>query len=167
MRYGTYSIGGRKFGTKAISISCRVVSERTTFGTMKMAIELSREKPTPPRSHRYTKIDRAFASSSTITRSTPPARGFGSRSNGLTDPKTGEARSRAGMQSYRIEAGKLAETWLSLMPLGSAWSDTVAQERWTVSAHDSQGRRPWPGLCRRGYLVRRVGNGSVEPFPIE
>ena len=35
------SIGGRKFGTKAISISCRVVSERTTFGTMKMAIELS------------------------------------------------------------------------------------------------------------------------------
>src|SRR5215831_6040595 len=92
MRYGTYSIGGRKFGTKAISISCRVVSERTTFGTMKMAIELSREKPTPPRSHRYTKIDRAFASSSTITRSTPPARGFGSRSNGLPDPKTGEAR---------------------------------------------------------------------------
>jgi hypothetical protein len=48
-----------------------------------------------------------------------------------SDPKTGESRTRAGMQSYRIEAGKLAETWLSLMPLGSAWSDTVAQERWT------------------------------------
>jgi SnoaL-like domain len=31
------------------------------------------------------------------------------------DPKTGELRSRAGMQSYRIEAGKLAETWLILL----------------------------------------------------
>jgi hypothetical protein len=48
-----------------------------------------------------------------------------------TDPKTGEPRSRAGMQSYRIEAGKLAETWLLLQPLGSAWTDAVAQEHWT------------------------------------
>ena len=48
-----------------------------------------------------------------------------------TDPKTGEARSRAGMQSYRIEGGKLAETWLMLQPLGSAWTDAVAQEHWT------------------------------------
>lgn len=47
-----------------------------------------------------------------------------------TDPKTGEPRSRAGLQSYRIEAGKLAETWLSLQPLGSAWSD-APQEHWT------------------------------------
>lgn len=47
------------------------------------------------------------------------------------DPKTREAHSRAGMQSYRIEAGKLAETWLSLLPLGSTWPDPVAQERWT------------------------------------
>ena len=47
------------------------------------------------------------------------------------DPKTGEERSRAGMQTYRIEAGKLAETWLSMMPLGSAWPDAVAQEHWT------------------------------------
>jgi hypothetical protein len=30
------------------------------------------------------------------------------------DPKTGEPCSRAGMQSYRIEAGKLAETWLDV-----------------------------------------------------
>ena len=35
-----------------------------------------------------------------------------------TDSKTGEPRSRAGMQCYRIEAGKLAETWLTLHPLG-------------------------------------------------
>jgi hypothetical protein len=46
------------------------------------------------------------------------------------DPKTGEPRSRAGMQSYRIEAGKLAETWLTLLPLGSTWTD-AAQEHWT------------------------------------
>jgi hypothetical protein len=48
-----------------------------------------------------------------------------------TDPKTGEARSRAGMQAYRIEGVKLAETWLILHPLGSAWTDAVAQEHWT------------------------------------
>jgi hypothetical protein len=48
-----------------------------------------------------------------------------------TDTKTGEARSRAGMQSYRIEDGKLVETWLSMQPLGSALSDTP-QERWTT-----------------------------------
>ena len=54
-----------------------------------------------------------------------------------TDPKTGEARSRAGMQSYRIETGKLAETWLALQPLGSAWPDAVAQEHWTSAAPNS------------------------------
>ena len=48
------------------------------------------------------------------------------------DPKTGEPRSRAGMQSYRIEGGKLVETWITLRPLGTAWSDEIAQERWTV-----------------------------------
>jgi hypothetical protein len=47
------------------------------------------------------------------------------------DPQTGEPRSRAGMQSYRIEDGKLAETWIALQPLGSAWSDATAQEDWT------------------------------------
>jgi predicted SnoaL-like aldol condensation-catalyzing enzyme len=50
-----------------------------------------------------------------------------------TDPKTGESRSRAGMQSYRIESGKLVETWLSMQPLGSAWPDAAAQEHWTSS----------------------------------
>jgi hypothetical protein len=48
-----------------------------------------------------------------------------------TDLKTSEPRSRAGMQSYRIEAGKLAETWLAMQPLGSAWTDAIAQEHWT------------------------------------
>ena len=44
-----------------------------------------------------------------------------------TDPKTGEARSRAGMQSYRIEGGKLAETWLMLQPL-----DTCSVESYPI-----------------------------------
>lgn len=48
-----------------------------------------------------------------------------------TDLSTGETQTRAGMQLYRIEADKLAETWLTLLPLGSAWPDTVAQEHWT------------------------------------
>jgi hypothetical protein len=47
------------------------------------------------------------------------------------DAKTGQALTQAGMQSYRIENGKLAETWITLQPLGSAWPDPVAQERWT------------------------------------
>lgn len=48
-----------------------------------------------------------------------------------TDAATGEKRSRAGMQSYRIEGGKLAETWLSVLAPGSAWPDIGRQERWT------------------------------------
>ncbi|MGC2753666.1 MAG: nuclear transport factor 2 family protein [Candidatus Acidiferrum sp.] len=48
-----------------------------------------------------------------------------------TDAKTGETRSRAGMQVYRIVDGKLAETWVTLQPLGSTWTDAVAQEHWT------------------------------------
>jgi SnoaL-like domain len=47
------------------------------------------------------------------------------------DAKTGEPCSRVGMQSYRIEDGKLAETWIALQPLGSAWTDAIAQAHWT------------------------------------
>ncbi|UFN50994.1 nuclear transport factor 2 family protein [Roseomonas sp. OT10] len=47
------------------------------------------------------------------------------------DPATGEARTQAGMQSYRIEDGKLAETWISLLAVGSTWPDKVAQASWT------------------------------------
>jgi hypothetical protein len=50
-----------------------------------------------------------------------------------TDPKTGEARSRAGMQSYRTEGGKLVETWISMQPLGTTWAD-APQAHWTSSA---------------------------------
>jgi hypothetical protein len=50
-----------------------------------------------------------------------------------TDAKTGETRTRAGMQIYRIEAGKLAETWPVFKPVGSAWTDDIAQVHWTSS----------------------------------
>jgi hypothetical protein len=50
-----------------------------------------------------------------------------------TDANTGETHTRAGMQVYRIEGGKLVETWLQFQPPGSAWTDAVAQEHWTSS----------------------------------
>ena len=49
-----------------------------------------------------------------------------------TDPSTGETRTRAGMQLYRVEGGKLAKTWLTLLKLGSAWPDAAGQEHWTT-----------------------------------
>jgi hypothetical protein len=48
------------------------------------------------------------------------------------DAITGEPRSRAGMQVWRIEQGKLAESWLSLLPFGSTWPDQTWQEHWTT-----------------------------------
>ena len=48
-----------------------------------------------------------------------------------SDAATGETQTRAGMQLYRVEAGKLAETWLTLLPLGSSWPDVNAQKHWT------------------------------------
>jgi hypothetical protein len=47
------------------------------------------------------------------------------------DPAAGKYSRRAGMQSYRIEDGKLVETWITLRPLGTTWTDAVAQEHWT------------------------------------
>jgi hypothetical protein len=35
------------------------------------------------------------------------------------------------MQLYRIEGGKLAETWLLLQKPGSAWPDAGGQDHWT------------------------------------
>ena len=40
-----------------------------------------------------------------------------------TDAATGQPRSQAGMQIYRIENGKLAETWITSHGEGSAWPD--------------------------------------------
>ena len=52
-----------------------------------------------------------------------------------TDQESGKVGTRAAMQSYRIEDGKLAETWVLFQPLGSAWSDAVAQQSWTSPIH--------------------------------
>ncbi|MBW7969931.1 nuclear transport factor 2 family protein [Bradyrhizobium sp. BR 10289] len=46
------------------------------------------------------------------------------------DSTTGETRSRAGMQAYRIADGRLAETWITMLGLGTTWAD-APQERWT------------------------------------
>jgi hypothetical protein len=48
------------------------------------------------------------------------------------DAASGAPVTQAGMQSYRIEDGKLAETWIVLQPVGSAWPDPVAQPNWTT-----------------------------------
>ena len=42
----------------------------------------------------------------------------------------GKTMTRAGMQSYRIENGRLAETWIAMKPPGSTWDD-VPQPNWT------------------------------------
>ena len=47
------------------------------------------------------------------------------------DKTTGESRTRAGMQLYRVDGGKLVETWLTLLSVGSAWQDVGRQDRWT------------------------------------
>ncbi|KJC39638.1 hypothetical protein UB31_29980 [Bradyrhizobium sp. LTSP849] len=47
------------------------------------------------------------------------------------DPNSNLPVTQAGMQSYRLEDGKLAETWIVLQPLGSNWPDPVAQDHWT------------------------------------
>jgi predicted SnoaL-like aldol condensation-catalyzing enzyme len=50
-----------------------------------------------------------------------------------TDAKTGEAQTQAGMQVYWIVNGKLAETWISVLPVGTVWTDTP-QLHWTGRA---------------------------------
>lgn len=50
------------------------------------------------------------------------------------DPETGASRSRAGMQSYRIANGKLAETWISMLAPDTRWTDETAQDRWTSTS---------------------------------
>jgi hypothetical protein len=58
-----------------------------------------------------------------------------------TDPSTGETRTRAGMQLYRVGGGKLAETWLPLQKMGSALPEATGQEHGT-SIRES---RSWDG----------------------
>ena len=55
------------------------------------------------------------------------------------DPNSNQAVTQAGMQSYRLKDGKLAETWIVLQPLGSTWPDPVAQEHWTSPVPGNEG----------------------------
>ncbi|MDF0490130.1 ester cyclase [Sphingomonas sp. H39-1-10] len=48
-----------------------------------------------------------------------------------TDRASGALQTRAAMQAYRIEDGKLAETWVMSWPVGSSWPDAAPLERWT------------------------------------
>lgn len=48
-----------------------------------------------------------------------------------TEQTTGDVKTRAAIQSYRAENGRLAETWVVMQPVGSAWPDSLAQETWT------------------------------------
>ena len=40
-----------------------------------------------------------------------------------SDKDSGEPRTLAAMQAYRVAGGKLAEAWLISKPIGSAWSE--------------------------------------------
>jgi hypothetical protein len=71
-----------------------------------------------------------FASSSTITRSRLLAHGFGSRSNGLTRRQVRRAAAPACSPTASKPASSQRRGCRSCRG-GSAWSDTVAQERWT------------------------------------
>jgi hypothetical protein len=43
----------------------------------------------------------------------------------------GKIITRAGMQCYRLEDGRLAETWIAMQPVGSVWTGTP-QPNWTT-----------------------------------
>jgi hypothetical protein len=60
-----------------------------------------------------------------------------------TDTKTGEPRSRAGMQSYRIEDGKLAETWLSMQPRAQCGAMSPRKSVGPVRRDQVTGRPSW------------------------
>ncbi|MBS2127066.1 ester cyclase [Burkholderia thailandensis] len=49
-----------------------------------------------------------------------------------TDQSSGQVQTRACVQGYRIEDGKLVETWVMFRPIGSSWGDVVAQPTWTT-----------------------------------
>jgi predicted SnoaL-like aldol condensation-catalyzing enzyme len=49
-----------------------------------------------------------------------------------TDPATAETQTQSGLQVYRVEDGKLAETWVATQNLGSTWPDAVGQDHWVA-----------------------------------
>jgi hypothetical protein len=43
----------------------------------------------------------------------------------------GKIITRAGMQRYRLDGDRLAETWIAMQPVGSTWTETP-QPSWTT-----------------------------------
>lgn len=58
-----------------------------------------------------------------------------------TDKDSGEERSRASLQVWRIEHGKLAEAWVANHPVGTTWGDAAALERWTAEKRQAGTRQ--------------------------
>ena len=50
-----------------------------------------------------------------------------------TSPETNKVVTRKGIQVYRIENGKLAETWMTLLGPGTKWADSTARKCWSCS----------------------------------
>lgn len=50
-----------------------------------------------------------------------------------TSPETNELVTRKGIQVYRIEDGKLAETWMTMLEPGTRWADSSARRCWSCS----------------------------------
>ncbi len=84
-----------------------------------------------------------------------------------TDAKTGEAHMQAGMQVYRTEGGKLAETWIAYLPLGSVWTDGIAQPHWTSHRPSSSGTGREPLWSRGVYsFLRNPHNRGLSAVPV-
>ncbi|HPG11950.1 MAG TPA: nuclear transport factor 2 family protein [Chitinophagaceae bacterium] len=50
-----------------------------------------------------------------------------------TSPETNELTTAKGIQVYRIEEGKLAETWMVMLEAGTSWADSSARKCWSCS----------------------------------
>jgi hypothetical protein len=51
-----------------------------------------------------------------------------------TDPTSGQSGSMTGIQIYRIENGRIVETWIATRPLGSSWPELAT----SAPASDTQ-----------------------------
>jgi hypothetical protein len=73
---------------------------------------------------------------------------------------------RAGISGGVAENLFVRNGWPWAMPGGLPLKRSVHAAPMTVTARlRRRGRWPWSDPCRKGILVRRIENGSVEPFP--
>lgn len=50
-----------------------------------------------------------------------------------TSPETNKLVTKKGIQVYRIENGKLAETWMVMLESGTKWADSTALKCWSCA----------------------------------